>query len=253
MLTAGLYDLSKVFSLSENDYISFVMDLFDVSPLKGAQINGIRVEGKKRDKFVKIYPYWEPEMRDADINEEYINELHQNIGANIKESFYLIAPATTVAFINDYYEIDGVRYYFLKIPYHVIQELHNKDFKKVRQPQSKNQVNSLDEAIGFHFIRQPQVESSFDSVKNQIIVSEFYSDYDYDDSSNFENLSMILVDYNLDGNFVMDDYFFVDELQKDAKKNNKKVLSIPLKDTGETVALVYVDVYGNEFREEINR
>jgi site-specific DNA-methyltransferase (adenine-specific)/adenine-specific DNA-methyltransferase len=69
MLTAGLYDLSKVFSLSENDYISFVMDLFDVSPLKGAQINGIRVEGKKRDKFVKIYPYWEPEMRDADINE----------------------------------------------------------------------------------------------------------------------------------------------------------------------------------------
>ena len=90
----------------------------------------------------------------------------------------MIAPANYVDFISDYYEIDSVRYYFLKVPYQIIKELHKVEFKKFRQPQSKSNVNDLEDAVGFHFIRQPQVKSEL-KTKNEeveIHINEFYSD-----------------------------------------------------------------------------
>ena len=70
--------------------------------------------------------------------------------------------------MTDYYEIDGTKYYFLKIPYHIIKELHKTPFQKLRQPQSKKNVNDLEEAIGFHFIRQPEVKSQVQKNKEEV-------------------------------------------------------------------------------------
>src|SRR5665648_219058 len=115
----------KVFSLKEDKYKSFVKNLFDIEDIDKDNINGVSIDGEKRGYFVKIYPYWDEKMRDADVDTEYIEELHRNISDRIKDRFYIIAPANSVAFVNDYYEVNGVRYYFLKIPYQVIRELHN--------------------------------------------------------------------------------------------------------------------------------
>lgn len=163
--TAGLYDLGKVFALSAERYIDFVKTLFEIENTKKAQINGISIDGEKRGAYVKIYPYWDPQMRNADIDETYVDDLHRRIGMRLKERFYIVAPTNSVAFLNDYYEIDGIKYYFLKIPYQVIRELHNSEFKKLKQPQSKKEVNNLTEAIGFHFKRPLEVESKL--VKNE--------------------------------------------------------------------------------------
>jgi site-specific DNA-methyltransferase (adenine-specific)/adenine-specific DNA-methyltransferase len=268
-ISAGLYDLAKVFSLAEDRYKSFVMNLFDIEAIEKNTINGVQIDGEKRGYFVKIYPYWNAEMREADVDENYIQEIHKNIGDKIKNRFYIIAPANNVAFVNDYFEIEGIKYYFLKIPYQVIKELHNQNFKRIRQPQSINQINDLDEAIGF--IRQPEVESRLDYSNHNYTVrlEKFMSDYVLDENGNeienFESLSMILIDQDYTGRFVMRDYYFAKDLLP-TRKIKKKVeededeirnklkkshfIDIPLKTskTGKAM-LIYVDIYGNEFKE----
>ena len=180
-------------------------------------------------------------------------ELHKSIGKKIDGRFYIIAPANNVDFISDYHAIGDVRYYFLKIPYQIIKELHKVQFKKLRQPQSKNQINDLDEAIGFHFIRQPEVKSEIKKSKDKIIltIKKFetaYSQYATGEKlGNLESLAMLLVDLDYDGEkFMMTDYCFAENLQ------NKNKIQFLKKDCGKKIMLIYIDIYGNEFRETFN-
>jgi site-specific DNA-methyltransferase (adenine-specific)/adenine-specific DNA-methyltransferase len=78
---------------------------------------------------------------------------------------------------------------------------------------------------------------------------------------------MVLVDKDFNGSeFDMDEYYFAgDLLQKKKKKSDDseqdlkeelkhtkeiKLPAIPIKDCGKRMMLIYVDVYGNEFKEE---
>ena len=274
VVTAGLYDLGKVFSLSEDKYKSFVKNLFDIEDIDKRDINGVSIDGEKRGYFVKIYPYWDEKMRNADVDEQYIMDLHRNICDNIKNRFYIVAPANNVAFVNDYYEVDNIRYYFLKIPYQVIKELHNQNFKKIKQPQSQNQINDLEEAIGFHFIRQPEVETILSKIDGNyfITIKKFMSDYIMDETGeeigNFESLAMVLIDNNYNGDFIMKDYYFAKDLIAMSKKSstshkniysdvrsdlkNANIINVPIKSPGEKIFAIYVDIYGNEFKEEFS-
>ena len=196
--------------------------------------------------------------------------MHKTIGKKIGDRFYIVAPANNVDFISDYYEIDKVRYYFLKVPYQIIKELHKVPFKKFHQPQSKSKVNDLDDAVGFHFIRQPEVKSEVEMKKDAVILKlkKFESAYRRDEAGekikNFESLAMLLVDLNYDGKqFMMTDHYFAHDLLKN-KKNEKneeelrqeltKLKEIkkefPKKDCGGKIMVIYVDIYGSEFREE---
>lgn len=275
VLTAGLYDLAKVFSMKEDSYKEFVKTLFDIGNIDKDNINGVSIDGEKKGYYVKIYPYWDENFRNADVDETYIEELHKHIGRYIKARFYIIAPATCVAFINDYYEIEGVRYYFLKIPYQVIKELHTNSFKKLKQPQNENQVNDLEEAIGFHFIRQPEVESELYVKKHKkyVCIKKFLSDYDYDEEGNmldnFESLSMVLIDnkvQSMEAPFVMTNYYFAQDLLTISSKKDEKVdepenirkqlkeckqILVPIEPQDKFIKVVYVDIYGNEFAETI--
>lgn len=269
VLTAGLYDLSKVFSMDEKEYKKFVMSLFDIEDIGQKSIHGISIDGEKKGYYVKIYPYWNEKFRNADIDEEYVEELHKHIGESLKDRFYLVAPATCVAFINDYYQIDGIKYYFLKIPYQVIKELHSNSFKKLKQPQNEKEINDLENAIGFHFIRQPEVESSIIKDENGYLlkITKFLSDYDYDEEgeilNNFESLSMVLIDNcSKEGTvaFNMSEYYFAEDLLVDKKDDEpireklKKCdyMLLPINSNAKTIKIVYIDIYGNEFMETKN-
>ncbi len=279
-VTAGLYDLGKIFNQVKDKYIDFVSQLFEVERLEHKRIGGIEIDGKRGEFYVKIFPYWE--FKDANVDEQYIEDLHKNIGKKIDERFYIIAPANSVDFISDYHPMGDVRYYFLKVPYQIIKELHKVQFKKLRQPQSKSNVNDLEDAIGFHFIRQPEVKSKVEERKDKVAlrIAKFYSQYSEEESheelDNFESLAMVLVDlkYNSE-TFLMTDYFFADDLISGAKKKNteeefeedveeivdeekirntlkgqKEIkLEFAKKDCGKEIVVVYVDIYGNEFRE----
>jgi len=269
VVTSRLYDLGKVFALQKDEYIRFVKDLFEIEETNTKKIGGVEIDGKKREFYAKIFPYWE--LQNASVDEEYLQELHKNIGAKIDGRFYIIAPANNVNFISDYYQIGGIRYYFLKVPYQIIKELHKVQFKKFRQPQSKSQINDLDEAIGFHFIRQPEVESEFKVLKDKVVlkIKKFESAYSQDETGeklkNFESLAMLLVDLNYDGEkFMMTDYYFAqdllnhkpsdeeeseEEIKKELKKQKEITKEFLRKDCGKEIMVIYVDIYGNEFRE----
>lgn len=279
VVTAGLYDLGKVFALSADRYRKFVKTLFEIEDTNKRSINGITIDGEKRGAYVKIYPYWDQQMRNADIDEAYIEDLHRHIGMRIKNRFYIVAPANSVAFLNDYYELEGVKYYFLKIPYQVIRELHNEEFKKLKQPQSQRQINNLTEAIGFHFKRPLEVESKLVKRDNQlfIAISKFLCDYAFDEEGrelkNFESLSLIMIDDSPRDNsdkFIMSSFYYAKDLIKSCTENplpedddseedediraellERQQLLVPINSQAKKVRVLYIDIYGDEFSETL--
>jgi site-specific DNA-methyltransferase (adenine-specific)/adenine-specific DNA-methyltransferase len=77
---------------------------------------------------------------------------------------------------------------------------------------------------------------------------------------------MLLVDSNYDGErFMMTNYYFAqdllnhksnneeeeneDEIKEELKKQTEITKEFPKKDCGRQIMAVYVDIYGNEFRE----
>jgi len=272
-INTGHYDLAKIFDLKNQEYSEFVMNLFEVEA-KPKTISGIQIDGEKKDGYnVIVWQYWK--FKYSLVDEDYLHDLHNHIGAKTGKRIYIIAPASYVDFISDYYEIDKVRYFFLKVPYHIIRELHKVQFKKFRQPQSKSNVNDLEDAIGFHFMRQPDVKSDWKEKGGEyhIIIKKFFSDFSEEeterDMENFESLAMVLIDKNFDGEtFDMDTYYFAEDLlpkrkKKTSDENNSENIKDELKHTnqislppiskkecGKKMMVIYVDIYGNEFKEE---
>lgn len=246
-VNTGIYDLIKMQELNQEKYIEFVLQLFEVSQISKT-VKGIKFHGERKDGYsVMVWDYWN--HKDSAVDIFYLEQLHQNIGSRISKRLYIIAPANAVQFISDFHEIDDVRYYFLKIPYQIIKELHPKSFAKFRQPQSKKKINELDNAIGFHFMLQPNVESEFHG--KQLIIKKFLSNFSEEETNkqlpNFESLSMVIIDENFNGkDFLMSQCLFKEDIEL-----NNGALHIPLGKTGNEICINYVDLYGNEFKETI--
>ena len=269
----GLYDLKQALDMEWERYLNFVSQLFEVD-INPFEIAGFKFDGKKGEYPVKVFDY--RKFKDASVDEDYLNEIHKIIGNRISGRIYIIAPANYIDFLTDYYEIDGLRYYFLKIPYQVIKELHKIPFQKLRQPQSRKNVNDLEEVIGFHFIRQPEVKSELMVEKNKvkIIIKEFKSQYYKDEEGkileNFETLSAVFIDKDYNGKcFEMDEVYFANELlpkkskkkdedEKDIRnklkeiKDNGLVIELNKSEAGKQIMVVYSDIYGNDFTEIFN-
>ena len=263
----GSYDLEKTFELERKKYLDFVSGLFEIN-LKKHKISGFAFEGRKDNCPVIIYDY--STYKDSSIDENYLNDLHKNIGKKVGSRVYIIAPINFVDFVDDFVEIDDVRYYFLKIPYHIINELHKKPFVKVRQPQSKARVNDIEEAIGFHFKRPPEVKAEISKEKDEIKIiiksfktTELQSDKTKEEKTfeNFETLSSVFIDKSYNGkSFEMDEAFFADDLlPKKPKKEEEfreylKELSkggveivLKAKEVEKQIMVVFTDIYGNDF------
>jgi site-specific DNA-methyltransferase (adenine-specific)/adenine-specific DNA-methyltransferase len=265
----GSYDLEKTFELERKQYLEFVSGLFEIE-LKKYKVSGFEFDGKKDNYPVIIYDY--KKYKNSTIDENYLNDLHRNIGKKVGSRVYIVAPINYIDFVDDFVEIDDVRYYFLKIPYHIINELHKKPFVKVRQPQSKSRVNDIEEAIGFHFKRPPEVKAEVIKEKEEIKIiiksfksSELLSDKTKNEKQkeDFENLSAVFIDKTYNGKaFEMDEALFVDELlpkkkkkqstedfEKELKELSKNGVEIVLKskEVGDKIMVVFTDIYGNDF------
>ncbi len=263
----GSYDLEKTFELERKKYLDFVSGLFEIS-LNKYKISGFEFEGKKDNYPVIIYDY--KKYKDSSIDENYLNDLHKNIGKKVGSRVYIIAPINFVDFVDDFIEIDDVRYYFLKIPYHIINELHKKPFVKVRQPQSKSRVNDIEEAIGFHFKRPPEVKAEISKDKDEIKIiiksfktTELQSDKTKEEKSydNFETLSSVFLDKTYNGkSFEMDEAFFADDLlpkkpkkEEDLREYLKELsksgveIVLKSKEVEKQIMVVFTDIYGNDF------
>jgi site-specific DNA-methyltransferase (adenine-specific)/adenine-specific DNA-methyltransferase len=245
-VNTGLYDIEKLNALTKEKYTDFVLNLFEVTAKK-KKINGVEFHGERKDGYdVFVWDFWQDE--NAKVTEEYLETLHSIVGRNKSTRFYIIAPANAVSFVGDYHEIDDVRYYFLKIPYQIINELHREPFAHTRQPRSKTRVNDLDNAIGFYFMRQPDVECKFEY--GDLIISKFraHEREGTKEFENFEALAMLVVDTNFNGkDFIMTEFFFAEDL----KRSERDELIVPLNTYGERIVIAFIDLFGNEFKQEI--
>ncbi|EQB68028.1 MAG: hypothetical protein AMDU5_GPLC00018G0005 [Thermoplasmatales archaeon Gpl] len=249
LYNAGLYeDHDFILKMGEENFKRFAIDLFQAES-KNFDINGLKMDGVLLNCPVKVF------SQEGYLTEEYIDQLHSTVGEYIKARMFIIAPASRVFFLQDYIEKDGVRYYVLRIPYSVIDELHKKTFTRPLQPSSLKEINQNIEQVGFDFIHPPNVQAEYyirkpkdKLVEEELVVEikEFEAVQRAKDPMNFENpkdaLSMMLVDKDYNGEyFNMTDYLFADQIKKENYKARLSASGI-----GKKIAIIYLDIFGNE-------
>ncbi|MBC8527566.1 MAG: site-specific DNA-methyltransferase, partial [Candidatus Cloacimonetes bacterium] len=148
------------------------------------------------------------------------------------------------------------KYFALRIPYSIIDELHRKGFTHIIQPIREADVNATIDAVGFDFIRTPDVECKYYINKTDeelfdkaiIRIIKFTSTILSKKPIKFENretLSMVMVDYDYDGKvFDFDDVFYADDIKKQDWEVRFDVNKI-----GTKIMIIYIDIFGNEKRE----
>lgn len=250
---AGLYDFAMLKKLPWPEWRKFALLLFNCRDSKHT-VSGIELDGYKGRSDVLVFDY----QKEGGVVLDYgfIDDLHSMIGSKVGSQFFIIAPAASVTFLEDYIDKSPVRYYILRIPYSIINELHSKDFEAIKQPIDESQVNDTVDAVGFDFIRQPKVECSYsiEKPKDQLLeyavikIKTFKSEAMLKGASQLENresLSMIMVDFDYDGEiFNLDKSYYASEIAK----NDWKVL-LPLENIKKQIMIIYLDIYGNEYRE----
>jgi site-specific DNA-methyltransferase (adenine-specific)/adenine-specific DNA-methyltransferase len=257
LYNAGLYDFSKLRELPWQDWRFFALQLFQCRDERH-KIGGIELDGYRQGASVMVFNHMEAKHKDARITEDTIQEIHEAVGSRVGNKVFIIAPALTFDFQQDYIDFDKVRYYALRIPYSIIHELHRREFTALKQPSDEMAVNDTVEAVGFDFIRTPELKYRTGTEKAQgelfeygfIKIETFKSDAvvrePFKKKGNLETLSMVMFDFDYDEGtkvFDLDEVHYADDIEKDGWKVSF------LKDRiGKKMMVVFLDIYGNEAR-----
>ena len=262
LYNAGLYDFSKLRELPWQDWRFFALQLFQCRDERH-KIGGIEFDGYRQGASVMIFNHMEPKHKDARITEDTIQEIHEAVGSRVGRKVFIIAPALTFDFQQDYIDFDKVRYYALRIPYSIIHELHRREFTALKQPSDEMAVNDTVEAVGFDFIRTPELKyrTGTEKAKGELFeyafikIETFKSDAvvrePFKKKGNLETLSMVMLDldYNEEAKvFDLDEVHYAEAIEKDGWK----VRFLKSK-VGEKIMAVFLDIYGNEARVMIDR
>ena len=247
LYNAGLYDYKKIKELPWEKYRDFALNLFEVRDEKH-KVSGIEIDGYRGIDNTIVFNH--EKYKSVVLDYGYIDDLNKHINSKIGDKFFIIAPAGNVDFLEDYVEKGKIRYYILRIPYSIINELHNRDFENIKQPVDEKDVNNTVEAVGFDFIQPPEVECQYKSDKKNAVIkiTRFKSKIRSKNPqkyANFETLSMVMVDFNYDGEvFDLDKTFFAEELKTVAHN-----ISFDKKMLDKKMMIIYMDIFGNEKRE----
>lgn len=258
LYNAGLYDFSKLKELPWNAWRFFALQLFQCrdDPHK---IGGIQLDGYLKGSSVLVFNHQkQPGVR---IDEDTIQSMHEALGSKIGSRMFIVAPALVFDFQQDYLTLDGVRYDALRIPYSIIHELHQREFAALKQPADELAVNDTVDAVGFDFVRRPELEykagankgagSLFKEgfLKIKTFKSEAFVREPVRKKGNRETLSMVMLDYDFDSEtdvFALDAVYYAEDIEKSDWE-----VRFPLESIGKQVMVVFVDIYGNEAREVI--
>jgi hypothetical protein len=184
------------------------------------------------------------------------------LGSKIPTRIYIVSPSTKVNFIADYEELNGTRFYFLKVPYEMIEELHKTPFVKLRQPRSKNDINNIEEMKGFQFIYKPEISCKLIDKGDFIeLYIDRFSSYSIQvgEQTDFSTLSSIFVNYDFNGDtFILDDFRFWSEIESNLKEDFDTRVEIedtvikavawkfPKGKLGKKPIFIFSDIYGND-------
>jgi site-specific DNA-methyltransferase (adenine-specific)/adenine-specific DNA-methyltransferase len=247
LYNAGLYDFSTLKKLPWDDWRFFALQLFGCKDERHI-IDGFKLDGKLKGSSVLVFNY--QQHAGKRIDEETIENIHNIIGRKLGRKFFIIAPRGVFAFQQDYIDLDGVRYYALRIPYSFINELHYREFSALQQPNDENSVNETVEAVGFDFIRPPKVEinvglTNIDKKQAFIRINKFvsYARLKGEETKNgLEAFSIMMIDFNYNNNvFKLDVALYKHQLE-----NNTWEYSFPYDKLGKNIMIIITDIFGNE-------
>lgn len=257
LYNAGLYDFSTLRQLPWADWRFFALQLFGCRD-EPHQVGGLKLDGKLRGASVLVFNHHQQPGKGVD--EETIRSIHAALGDKIGARFFIIAPRGVFDFQQDYIDLEGVRYYALRIPYSVINELHHRDFTALRQPNDETAVNDTVDAVGFDFIQPPEVTwtAGIGQRKGQMVHEAYLSIEEFESRARIrgqerlgglETFSMLLLDFDYDGEvFGLDAAHYAGKMQSDEWR-----AWFPAEGIGRQVMAVFMDIYGNEAREVIPR
>lgn len=243
---AGLYDYEAVRGLDWDSYRRFVLDLFQCRD-DPHSLGGVVFDGYLGDDSVLVYDF--RDHPGASIGIAFAEDLRRLAGGGLGARCFIVSPAALVEPYEDYMEIEGTRVFFLRIPYSVIAEIHRRAFSELRQPSSPVLTNALVDSVGFDFIQPPSVSCSYVRGEStlDVVIDRFESQAVAGDTNgdSFEELAMVMVDANYSGEvFDVDLIYWAERLSEEGW-----TVSIPSAQVGERIMLVYLDVFGNEYRE----
>jgi len=258
LYNAGLYDYKMIKELPWEQFREFALKLFQCRNEKH-EISKIELDGYLGADSVIVFNY--QKHKDAVMDREFINDIHKYLGDKIGRRFFIIAPAASVLFLEDYIEKGKTKYFIMRIPYSIIEEIYNQGFTKIKQPVNEMNVNDTVDAVGFDFIQVPKVECKYfiSEKKGQLKLSEGSKECvikieKFESKAisrkpikfaNLETLSMVMLDYDFDGDvFDLDEVFYAEDL----KKNNYEVRFSKNK-LIDQMMVIYIDIFGNEKRE----
>jgi DNA methylase len=246
LYNAGLYDYRSLRDLPWPSYLDFVLQLFQCRRGE-VSIGGVIFHGYLGDHTVLVYNF--KEHPSATIGRAFIDDIASLCRGRLGPRCFIIAPALVVEPYEDYIDHDGTRFFFLRIPYSIIAELHKRAFSELRQPTSVATTNIPIDSVGFDFVQPPRVEALYSTQAANYVVAihEFESEAftAVESVENIENLAMVLVDYSYDGEvFDLDAVHFAEDLAQEDWR-----VVIPKADAGKKLMLIYIDIYGNEHRE----
>lgn len=258
LYNAGLYDYKVIKELPWEEYRDFALKLFQCRDERH-EISRIDLDGYLGADSVMVFNY--QKHPNAILDRGFMDDLHKYLGDKIGRRFFIIAPAASVQFLEDYIEKGSTKYFVLRIPYSIIEEIHNRGFTKIKQPVSEMNVNDTVDAVGFDFIQVPTVECKyFIGDKNGqlelgkvtrecvIKIEKFESRVISRkplEFANLETLSMVMLDYDFDGEiFDLDEVFYAEEV----KNSGYEVRFAEDKVKGQ-IMVIYMDIFGNEKRE----
>jgi site-specific DNA-methyltransferase (adenine-specific)/adenine-specific DNA-methyltransferase len=255
LYNAGLYDFSRLKELPWDEWRRFALTLFGCRDDPHI-IGGIRFDGRLKACPVQVFDH--RQQGGATVTEETLRSIHQAVGSQVGSRMFIVAPSLAFDFQQDYIQIGEVRYYALRIPYSIIHELHQREFIALKQPVDEMAVNDTVDAVGFDFIRTPDIEYSVgrDKADGELLeegyirIDRFFSEAAVREPmkkrGNRETLSMVMLDYDYDANtdvFDLDEVFYAGALESSGWK-----VRFPINRLGEKIMVVFVDIYGNEAR-----
>lgn len=260
LYNAGLYDYQSIKELPFDEYRSFALKLFQCRK-KRHVVAKIELDGYLGADHVMVWNF--KKYENVMLDKGFIDDLHKYLKGKVGNRFFIIAPASSVQFLEDYTEKDDTKYFVLRIPYSIINEIHNMEFSKIVQPISEKDINNTIDAVGFDFVQPPEVNCKYylDKPRNPdhfnagkqeyvIKVETFNTQTTFRKPmqfTNLETLSMVMVDFDYDGEiFDMDKVFFADQL-----KSNDYEIRISENEMGNTLMVIYIDIFGNEKRESL--
>lgn len=256
LYNAGLYDFARVRELPWEDYRLFALQLFQIRD-EPHKVSGLQLDGFKGTSDVLIFNF--KDKQEVQLDEDYVAELHCHLGSKARKEFFIIGPAACVTFLEDYIDKENTRYYILRIPYSIIDELHDRPFREIRQPVDETHVNDTIDAVGFDFIQPPLFEADYTVSRTKgeffgyatIKIKQFESQAMTKSTQTFKNretLSMVMVDYDYKGNgegtFDLDAVIYRDQIEKDGWE-----VRLDPQLFGTKATIIYIDIFGNELRE----